>query len=341
MKYILLALVVCLLIIANPAERCSAADTIGIESKRSFLTADSSKKRIAIVGEDGELEWEQKIGPLHDLHVLASGNVLFQRNWTHVVEVDPKSGVVVWQYNCADDPDNKGRKIEVHAFQRLANGHTMLVESGSTRILEVDQQGKIVFEMPMRVSQSHPHRDTRLVRKLSGGNYLVCHEGDGRVREYRAIVAKGAITAKPEIVWDYEVPMFGREASNGHGIEAFGNQCFCALRLENGNTLISTGNGHSIIEVTPEKEIVWKLTQDELPGIQLAWVTTLQRLPSGNIVIGNCHAGDSNPQIVEINRKKEVVWEFHDLRRFGNATTNTQILTVDGEKIAAKPGRDR
>lgn len=341
MKRFLTAALLCLLGVTILSGKSHCLEATTESAKRRFLTADSSKKRIAIVAEDGELEWEQEIGPLHDLHVLPSGNILFQRNWTHVVEVNPKTDEVVWQYNSADSPDNKDRKIEVHAFQRLANGRTMIVESGSTRILEVDQQGKTVLEMPLQVSKPHPHRDTRLVRKLSSGNYLVCHEGDGRVREYQAEVVNGSVQAKPKIVWDYEVPMFGRKAADGHGVKAFGNQCFCALRLDSGNTLISTGNGHGIIEVTPEKEIVWKLTQNELPGIQLAWVTTLQHLPSGNIVIGNCHAGDSNPQIVEVTREKQVVWKFHDFRRFGNATTNTQILTVDGESVAAKSGRDR
>jgi hypothetical protein len=63
-----------------------------------------------------------------------------------------------------------------------------------------------------------------------------------------------------------------------------------------------------------------------LPNIQLAWVTTLQVLPNGNIVLDNCHAGPKNPQIIEVNRDKKVVWTFHDFDRFGDATTNTQVL---------------
>lgn len=128
------------------------------------------------------------------------------------------------------------------------------------------------------------------------------------------------------VVWDYEVPLFGREPRGGHGPEAYGNAAFAALRLESGNTLISTGNGHGVIEVTPEKEIVWSIGQRDLPGIVLAWVTTLEVLPNGHIVLGNCHAGPENPQIVEIDREKHVVWTFHDFERFGNATTSSQIL---------------
>jgi hypothetical protein len=136
-----------------------------------------------------------------------------------------------------------------------------------------------------------------------------------------------------QTVWEYQVPLFGKEPKGGHGVEAFGNKCFSAVRLKNGNTLIATGNGHSIIEVTPEKKIVWKLEQNELPGIQLAWVTTLQVLPNGHIVLDNCHAGPDNPQIIEINRDKDVIWSFHDFDRFGNATTNTQVLSVNGKPV--------
>lgn len=304
----------------------SASLSAAEKETRKFVTADSSKGRIAIIDEDGSTAWEYKIGPLHDLHVLDNGHLLFQTNWTHLVEVDPKTDKVVWEYEAKHSPGNENRKIEVHAFQRLANGHTMIAESGATRIIEVDADGQIVKAFPLKVTHPHPHTDTRLVRKLDNGHYLVCHESDGLVREYGP---------EGQTVWEYQVPMFGKEPKGGHGVEAFGNKCFSAVRLKNGNTLIGTGNGHSVIEVTPEKKIVWKLDQDELPNIQLAWVTTLQVLPNGHIVIGNCHAGPQNPQIIEINRDKEVVWSFHDFDRFGNATTNTKVLSANGKPVAA------
>jgi outer membrane protein assembly factor BamB len=291
---------------------------------RKFIAADSSKQRIAIIGENGSTDWEHPIGPLHDLSVLANGNVLLQYSWTHVVELERDSMKIVWQYDAKRSPGNEDRQIEIHAFQRLADGNTMIVESGRGRIIEVDPQGKIVKEIKLHIDHPHPHRDTRLARKLDNGRYLVCHEGDGVVREY---------DASGKVVWDFEVPLFGKEPRPGHGVDAFGNQCFSALRLANGNTLIGTGNGHSVLEVTPKREIVWSLHQNDLPGIQLAWVTTLQVLPSGNIVLGNCHAGPDNPQLIEVTREKKVVWKFHDFERFGDSLTNSQILSVDGEKI--------
>ncbi|MEZ6127739.1 MAG: PQQ-binding-like beta-propeller repeat protein [Planctomycetaceae bacterium] len=295
------------------------------EPTRRFIAADSSKHRIAIIDDKGGIEWEHKIGPLHDLHVLPNGHVLFQDSWTHVLEVNPSSDAVVWEYEAKTAQGNKGKRIEIHAFQRLNDGNTMVVESGRSRIVELDKDNNVVVEIPLKVSKPDAHRDTRLVRKLDTGNYLVCHEGDAVVREYDP-------TGKT--VWEYAVPLFGREPANGHGVEGFGNQCFCALRLKNGNTLISTGNGHAVIEVTPAGQDVWSIHQNDLPDIQLAWVTSLQVLPGGNILIGNCHAEERNPQLIEVNREKRVVWTFKDFDRFGNALTNSQILSVDGKKVA-------
>ncbi|MDZ4852668.1 MAG: PQQ-binding-like beta-propeller repeat protein [Pirellulaceae bacterium] len=297
-----------------------------------LLTADSSKNRIAIIDEVGNTEWEMKIGPLHDLHMLDNGHVLLQTSWTHIAEIDPKSGKTIWEYDASTSHGNRGKKLEVHAFQRLGNGNTMIVESGTSRILEVDVHGKVVHEVALKVTSPHPHRDTRLVRKLESGNYLVCQEGEGIVREY---------SSQGEIAWEYAVPLFDRSPAPGHGVEGFGNQCFSALRLENGNTLIATGNGHQVIEITPDRKIVWQLQSKDLKGIELAWVTTLQQLPSGNIVIGNCHAGNNNPQIIEVDREKNVVWKFQDFEQFGNALTNTQILSTDGHAIVAVLGKDR
>jgi outer membrane protein assembly factor BamB len=303
----------------------------GAETHR-ILTSDASKKIIAILDERGTVEWQSKTGNLHDLHLLPNGNVLFQTGWTEIVEVNPKSNETVWSYDSAKQGGNEGKKIEVHAFQRLPNGLTMIAESGPARIIEVDAAGKIVAQIALKVSQPHPHRDTRLARKLPSGNYLVCHEGEAAVREYNS---------KGEVVWEFDVPLFGKQPKGGHGLDAFGNQCYAALRLENGNTLISTGNGHSVIEVTSKGEVVWKLEQDDLPGIRLAWVTTLQQLPNGNLVIGNCHAEKENPQIIEITRDKKVVWKFQDFERFGNSLTNTQVLTTSGKGIDATLGVHR
>ena len=274
--------------------------------------------KLAIVDRAGKIEWEMKWGGIHDVHVLPSGNLMVQQMPNKVVEIDVKKNEVVWSYDSAKSNGNEGKRIEVHAFQPLADGKVMIAESGAQRIIEIDRAGKLLSEVKLKVDRPNAHTDTRLVRKLDSGNYLVCQEGDGFVREYDAM---------GRIVWEYDVPMFGREAKGGHGPDSFGDKCFAAVRLANGNTLIATGNGHSVLEVSPEKEIVWKVEQKELPGITLAWVTTLEVLKNGNYLIGNCHAGKGQPQLIELEPKtKKVVWTFEQFEMFGNDVSNTKVL---------------
>jgi hypothetical protein len=283
---------------------------------RRVLAADDSTHRLAIVAQDGSLEWEMKIGAIHDASVLPNGNILFQQGWTKIIEVTPDKKTV-WEYDAARSNGNEGKRVEVHAFQRLDDGLTMIAESGVGRIIEVDKAGGMRREVKLKVNNPNPHSDTRLVRKIANGNYLVAHESDGFVREYDA-------TGK--IVWEYEVPLFGKARKSGHGPEAFGNYVFSASRLANGNTLIGTGNGHSVLEVTPQKEIIWKVEQNDLPGITLAWVTRVERLPNGNIRLGNCHAGPDNPQFIEITKDRKVVWSFKDWTNFGNSMPVQAVL---------------
>jgi hypothetical protein len=283
---------------------------------RRVLAADDSTRRLAIVAPDGSLEWEMTVGPIHDASVLPNGNILFQQGWTKIVEMTAGKKTV-WEYDAAKSNGNAGKRVEVHAFQRLENGLTLIAESGTARIIEVDQDGQLRHEVRLKVNRPDAHMDTRLVRKIANGNYLVAQQFDGLVREY---------DSKGQIVWEYELPLFGKERKPGHGPEAFGNYVFSASRLANGNTLIGGGNGHCVLEVTPAKEIVWKVDQRDLPGITLAWVTRVERLPNGNTLIGNCHAGPDNPQFIEVTREKQVVWTFKDFKNFGNSMPVQAVL---------------
>lgn len=287
------------------------------------LAADRGTGKLAVVNEKGEVEWEfANKHDVHDLHLLPNGNILTHTSHTTVVEIDPKKEVV-WKYEAKPKDGYKGR-VEVHAFQRLDDGNTMVAESGNTRIVEVNPKGEIVKTVPLTVAKPDAHRDTRMVRKLANGHYLVCHEGEGAVKEY---------DADGKVVWEYKLDLGDRKRSPGHGPEGHGVEVYGAVRLENGNTLIAGGNNNRVLEVTPKGEVVWKIDQKELPGITLAWVTTLQVLPNGNVVIGNCHATDKNPQLIEVTRDKKVVWTFQDFKTFGDNTASAVVLGVKGKVI--------
>src|SRR5207302_6961697 len=95
--------------------------------------------------------------------------------------------------------------------------------------------------------------------------------------------------------------------------------------------LIGGGNNNRVVEIDRTGKVVWSVDQKDLPGITLAWVTMVQVLPSGNVVIGNCHAGPDNPQLIEVTRDKKVVWTFKDFKNFGNNVAAAQILDVKGK----------
>jgi len=277
-----------------------AADSPQTGTPRRLLAADYQKKVIAIVNEKNEVEWQERIKDIHDVTVLPGGNILFQTDWTTIVEMSPEKGVV-WKYDASKMNGNAGKKVEVHAFQRLADGVTMIAESGPGRIIEVDREGKPLKEVKLKLAKPDPHRDTRLVRKLENGNYLVAHEGEAAVREY---------DGGGKVVWEHKV----------------GSAVYSAMRLASGNTLIGCGNGNKVIEVNPAGEVVWKVEKNDLEGITLAWITMVNRLSNGNTLIVNCHAGPNNPQLIEVTPDKKVVWTFKDFERFGNALPVAQVL---------------
>ncbi len=288
------------LLLAVPNVASVAADFVVTGGPaRPVIAADYQARRLGEVDASGRLLWQVPIGDIHDLWVLPNGHLLTQTNWTRVVELD-RDHRVVWSYDAATMNGNAGRKVEVHAFQRLPDGLTMIAESGPGRIIEVDRDGRIRREVKLRIDRPDAHRDTRLARRLDNGHYLVCHEGDSMVREY---------DGSGRVAWSHAVTSAdGKPAA-----------VYSASRLSNGNTLIGAGNGHRVIEVNPAGRVVWSIEEKDLPGVTLAWVTLTERLPNGNTFVVNCHAGPDQPQLIEVTPAKTVAWSLKDFRNFGNA----------------------
>ncbi|WP_020474033.1 beta-propeller domain-containing protein [Zavarzinella formosa] len=311
----------CLGLTSLAAFALTMTPAMAAEPAYSVLAADNGK--VSLVNAKGEVEWQMdNRTDVHDIALLPNGNIMFTTNASTVVEVT-RDKKIVWKHEAKQKEGYKGR-IEIHAFQRLEDGNTMIAESGNGRIIEVDKDDKIVKEIALTIEHPNAHRDTRMARKLASGNYLVCHEGDGKIREY---------DPKGKVVWTYTMDLGGRPRSDGHGPEGHGNEVYGAIRLANGNTLIGAGNGNRVLEVTPEGKTVWSVDQKELPGITLAWVTMLEVLPNGNVIIGNCHAGKDNPQLIEVTRDKKVVWTFKNFKTFGNGLAASQVIGIEGKVL--------
>ena len=275
---------------------------------------------VAVVGRNGAVEWAWENGTVaHDLHLLPNGNLLVPTAADTIVELSPEKEVV-WRWQ-STPKDESVDLVEIHAFQRLENGLTMVSESGNRRLVEVDREGRVHHQIGLQVEKPHWHKDTRLVRLTQDETYLVAQENDGIVREY---------DRDGSIVWEYRMELTGppTPTHRGHGTDVYS-----AYRLPGGNTLIGGGNNNRVIEVSPSGEIVWSLSSGEIPGIRLFWVTQLQALPNGNVVVTNTHAEGETPQIFEVTREKQIVWSFLDWETFGNDLCANVLLDVEGDIV--------
>ena len=271
-----------------------------------LVSASYGKNIVAICDAAGKPLWEYKTkggqrghSGHHDVHLLPNGNILFHDSWTHTVEItlDKK---IVWEYDSAKQ-NGKGR-VDVHAFARLDNGNTMIVESNRGRIIHVDKSGKLVKEFPLKQGA----HNTRWVRMTSDGGYVVASEQFGVVHYDK----------DGKILWEYKID----------------GRVYGARKLKNGNIFICGGGGKRILEVNPaDNKVVWEVNK-QVPDtdIQLGWMTCIQESAAGNYIIGNCHAGPKNPQIFEITKDKKVVWQFDNFDLVGNGLACWEV--IEGER---------
>lgn len=254
--------------------------------EHSFACTDYSQNKVFIINEKQEITWEYPATHCNDIWVLPNGNLLFN-NGNSVKEVT-RSKQIVWEYKSESD---------IYACQRLSNGNTFVGECSAARLLEITPSGTIAKSirlLPDSVKANSAFM--RNARKLDNGNYLVAHYGLDKVCEYNS---------SGKIVWEVAI------TGGPHSV----------VRLPNGNTLVacSDHNGDAgIVELNTQKQIVWQVRKDDLPGISLKFVTGFQRLPNGNTVITNW-LGHNNfgttAHAVEITRDKKVVWSYnkHDM----------------------------
>jgi len=262
--------------------------------RHRFMLAEfgKNKNRIIEISEKGELVWEHRPpGVCVQFQPLERDRVLYAYwgDGTGVREVD-RDQRVVWSYDA--------RCEEVPSCHRLANGNTLIGETGPCQIVEVDPRGKLVRTIDVPVKETAAHRQMRCIQGLAKGNVLAAVSGDSAVRE---------IDASGRIVWEY----------------AGATNVFEALRLSNGNTLVGRATDRRILEVSSDGEIVWELTAQDVPEVELNWVTSLQILTNDNLVIGNFlyQREGRGAHAFEVTRDdKQVVWKFADHARVGMAT---------------------
>jgi hypothetical protein len=208
------------------------------------------------INRDGTVVWSYKDTKVsHDADRLPNGNTLinFGGNDTkedaQVKEVNP-SGQVVWSWHAKDVFDiepyasiQKEGWTHANAVERLPNGNTLVDLRNFNITVEVNPEGKIVWQYDWTKLGANPHEPTL----LPNGNLLISLSPHPWQE-----VEIDRITGK--VVWQYTwIP----DRMGQGGLRD-------ADRLPNGNTLVNAGN--KIVEITPDKEVVWQLRVQGLRG---------------------------------------------------------------------------
>ena len=260
----------------------SVAATFSTQAAHPLLLCDSGNNRVCVVSAEGKIEWEHPAIHPQDCWRMPSGNYLFCFK-DGALELTP-THAKVWSYQ---SPTN----TEVHACQPLPDGRVMLVECGTSRIIEVDRQGKIAKEIKLTTLPSVKlHDQFRGTRKTRDGHYWVCFKGEHKVVELDGV---------GKVLREIKAP------GDVHEV----------LLLPDGHLLITCGDGHKVVELDAAEKIVWELNENDLPGNPLRLMAGCQRLPNGNTVfanyLGHGHAG-LQPSVIEVTRDKKVVWSLND-----------------------------
>ncbi len=229
----------------------------------NIYCADHNNKKLIKIKEDGTLLWDFPNNNGHDVQLLKNGNVLIVTGEVQEVSPDKK---IVWRV---------GKPVvqSAEAAQRLDNGHTIIADNGTHAVIELNEKNEEVWRFDVPNNNNRPHPTMRQVRRLANGNTLICASTEDEVWE---------VTPQKEIVWRYKIPF-----------------PYLATRLENGNTLISSGDGYGsprgyyLIEVDKDGKTIWKFGGEDAPADQkLNWPSGFVRMPDGTTYVSEAQGAD-------------------------------------------------
>jgi hypothetical protein len=190
---------------------------------------------------------------------------------------------IIWQYTCPEG-------TETHSCQPIGKDSVLMVLNGfpGKVLIFNTANNSLLKEIVIPTNSTSTHGQFRHVRITPNKTIMVGLFAEKKVVEF---------TLDGKEVWSVDAP-----------------SAWSAIRLHNGNTLIS-GDGMSYTrEVNMKGETVWELTQADVP-FKLYNNQTATRLSNGNTVITNWCAGNKNTeewagtvQVFEVTPDKKVVW---------------------------------
>jgi hypothetical protein len=268
---------------------------------------------------DGKVIWTYQTGPGYeydDMWMLSNGNILFTR-MQYVAEITPDKKVA-WRYDCNNSSGTN--HTEVHTCQPIGLDKVMFILNGiPPRLMVVNTKtGAVEVHQELPYAQTlnpgNIHGEFRRARYTAQGTYLVSYLSAGNVMEYDKDFNQ---------IWSYKI-----------------KSPWAALRLKNGNTLITDEQDNLTREVNPKGETVWEFKNTDLPEAHRfnQAPQSCTRLSNGNTIFCSRGGGGKSPQLVEVTPDKKVVWVLQDWQDLGDATA-VQILDDPG--IPENPGESQ
>lgn len=210
------------------------------------------------VNKSGKIVWQYlDSGSSHDVDRLDNGNTIWVRAWVeqgepHVIEVNSR-GETVWKWDGLSNLDiypysmvDREGWMHVNAVTRMKNGHTILSLRNLQMVIELDLKDNIVWRQTFDCYKAgelweishmdspegcNPHEP-----EISSDNTMLV-----AVRDPHAVYLLDISSGK--LLWEW----WGDTSERIRDVD----------RLQNGNVLIQDNN--KLIEVTPNKEVVWIL----------------------------------------------------------------------------------
>jgi hypothetical protein len=245
------------------------------------------------------------IQELGDASMMADGNIVFSgKTFAAIITHDKK---IIWRYTAP-----KGS--EIHTAQPIGKDRVLIMQNGNPvkPKLMIFNTATNVVEKEMEIpttNPDNPHGQFRHIRMTKAGTFLIPNMS-GKVIEY---------DANGKEIWQVTAP-----------------SAWAAVRLKNGNTLISGDSKGFAREVNPQGETVWEFTQKDVPNIRIFNIQELTRLDNGNTIICNWCAGMKNiedwpktVQVLEVTRDKKVVWALRSWDGGNDLGPSSSIQLLD------------
>ena len=200
-------------------------------------------------------------------------------------------------------------------MQPIGLDKVLVMQNGTPgKLMVIDKKtGAVEVEHAFSVDETGAgvHGQYRRGRITAQGTYLVSFLSKQKVVEYDKDF---------KVIWSYSTP-----------------KPWAAIRLKNGNTLVSDEKDDAAREVNAKGEVVWEfsLKTDLAPEMGFSGSQTCVRLANGNTIFCSRGNGGKSAQLLEVTPEKKVAWVLQDWKDLGPATA---IQVLDDPGIPENPG---